>query len=389
MNETSKEKAGYRIGVIGLGNRSGLAKLAHLPDDGVTVTLGADPRHEARQRFTDRFDEVSTVSNYRELLANPDIDAVFITSSDDLHEEHAIASLEAGKAVFLEKPMAITTAGCDRILITATRTGQKLYVGHNMRHFPVMRKMKELIDDGAIGEPKAAWCRHFVSYGGDAYFKDWHADRSRSTSLLLQKGAHDIDILHWLAGGYTQSVTAMGGQTVYRHITDRHAPDEYGDASFSHDNWPPMTQTGLNPVIDVEDVSMMLMHLDNDVFASYQQCHFTPDSCRNYTIIGTEGRIENDGDIPGNAHVHLWNKRYDGRCDANHSFKIEQITGGHGGADPRLVQEFLEYLRHDAPTETSPIAARMAVAAGCAATESLRNGSQPQVVAPLPAELKV
>ena len=54
---------------------------------------------------------------------------------------------------------------------------------------------------GHIGEVKAGWCRHFVGWGGDFYFKDWHADRTKSTGLLLQKGAHDIDVLHWLCGG--------------------------------------------------------------------------------------------------------------------------------------------------------------------------------------------
>lgn len=56
--------------------------------------------------------------------------------------------------------------------------------------------MKELIDAGAIGEVKTIWCRHFVGNGGDYYFKDWHAERKNTTSLLLQKGAHDIDVIH-------------------------------------------------------------------------------------------------------------------------------------------------------------------------------------------------
>ena len=64
------------------------------------------------------------------------------------------ADVEAGKAVYLEKPMAITIAGCDRILLTAQRQGAKLYLGHNMRHFAVIQKMKALIDDGAIGQVK-------------------------------------------------------------------------------------------------------------------------------------------------------------------------------------------------------------------------------------------
>ena len=122
--------------------------------------------------------------------------------------------------------MAITIEGCDRILQTAFENRRKLYLGHNMRHMSFILKMKQLIDDGEIGEVKSGWCRHFVAYGGDAYFKDWHSERSKATSLLLQKGAHDIDILHWLCGGYTREVTAMGGLTVYDKITDRHKPDD-------------------------------------------------------------------------------------------------------------------------------------------------------------------
>ncbi|MFD2348458.1 Gfo/Idh/MocA family oxidoreductase [Nonomuraea ferruginea] len=72
-----------------------------------------------------------------------------------------------------------------------------------MRHMGVVRLMRDIIRRGDIGEPKTVWVRHFVGYGGDYYFKDWHADRTRTTGLLLQKAAHDLDVVHWLAGGYT------------------------------------------------------------------------------------------------------------------------------------------------------------------------------------------
>jgi predicted dehydrogenase len=326
-------------------------------------------------------DDLYTTTDYRELLQR-DLDAVFVTTPDFLHEEHAVAALEAGKAVYLEKPMAITIAGCDRILGTAYQNASKLYLGHNMRHFAVIQKMKELIDDGAIGPVKVAWCRHFVSYGGDAYFKDWHADRRKSTGLLLQKGAHDIDVLHWLCGGYTRRVTAMGALTLYDQISDRHADDEPGDASFVRENWPPLSQTGMNPILDVEDVSMMLMQLDNGVLVSYQQCHYTPDAWRNYTVIGTEGRIENFGDgIGENSSVRLWKTRSDGYApQADETFPLTHLAGGHGGGDPSIVAEFVRYVREGGPIKTSPVAARYSVAAGCMATESLRSGSKPMAV---------
>ena len=257
-----------QVGVIGLGRRRYMAALAHQPENDVRVVAGADLREVNRRDFEAKIGtEIDFTTNYLELLGRPDLDAVIVLSSDFMHEEHAIASLEAGKHVYLEKPMAITIEGCDRILDTARRTGCKVAVGHNMRHIDTFRKMKELIDAGAIGEVRAGWCRHFVCYGGDAYFKDWHAEREKATSLLLQKACHDIDVMHWLCGGATRRTTAMGNLTVYNQVQDRHGPDEYGIADWSMDHWPPLAQTGLNPVVDVEDLSMMLMELDNGVHA--------------------------------------------------------------------------------------------------------------------------
>jgi predicted dehydrogenase len=373
-----------RIGVIGVGGRGALAGEAHRPEEGVWLVAGADVNVKALEQFQERYGaETFVTTDYRELLNRSDVDAVFVTSPDFLHEEHAVAALEAGKEVYLEKPMAITIEGCDRILQTAFQHRRKLYLGHNMRHLRSMQNMKKLIDDGAIGEVKAGWCRHFISYGGDAYFKDWHADRTKSMGLLLQKGAHDIDVLHWLCRGFTRRVTAMGGLTLYHQITDRHDPSERGDATFRMENWPPLSQKGLNPVIDVEDLSMMLMELDNGVFCSYQQCHFTPDAWRNYTIIGTEGRIENSGDMPGNSKVVLWNTRHEYDPEGDVVFRTQAEFGSHGGADTAIVAEFVRYLREGGKVATSPIAARYAIAAGYLATASLRCASKPLEIPPL------
>jgi len=366
-----------RIGIIGSGGRGNLAEYAHRPEDGFRIVACCDINEKTLAENRNRYGEgILTTSDYRELLKQK-LDAVFVTTPDFLHEEHAAAALEACGAVYLEKPMGITTESCDRILETAMRTGSKLYLGHNMRHFSVITRMKELIDDGAVGEVKTAWCRHFVSYGGDAYFKDWHADRRTSTGLLLQKGAHDIDVLHWLCGSYTKRVTAMGSLMVYGDITDRHDPSEHGDATFREDAWPPLSQKQLNPVIDVEDMSMVLMELANGILASYQQCHFTPDSWRNYTFIGTEGRIENFNDS-GESIIRVWNTRKDGyRDEGDLNVKIPPEEGGHGGGDPKIIAEFLRYVREGGEISTSPVGARYSVAAGCAATESVRNGSLP------------
>jgi len=344
----------------------------------------ADTREPVLDDYRKRYGtDVFVSTDWRRVVDRSDVDAVFVTVPDFMHEECAVAALEAGKAVYLEKPMAITIRGCDRILKAAYAHRAKLYVGHNMRHMSFVLKMKQLVDQGAIGEVKAAWCRHFVGYGCDAYYKDWHAERRYATSLLLQKGSHDLDVMHWLCGGLTRRVTAMGGLVVYNKMGRRRKYGERGDASWHVENWPPAKQTGLNPKLDVEDLSMMLMEYDNGVLASYQQCHFTPDGWRNYTVIGTEGRIENVTE----SVVRLWNKRTYDNPYGDKQFFMHPTSGSHGGADPCIVREFLAYVRGECKASTCPVAARYSVAAGCQAAYSLRHGSRPVDVPSLPADV--
>jgi len=258
-------------------------------------------------------------------------------------------------------------------------------VGHNMRYMTIIRKMKALIDEGRIGEVRSVWCRHFISYGGDAYFRDWHSERDKSTGMLLQKGAHDIDVMHWLTGCNSTRVSAFGNLSVYNRCARRGAK-ETGSAAFVKAHWPPLQQGGFSPRMDIEDQTTMIMEMENGVLGSYLQCHFTPDSCRNYTVIGTEGRIENVGDGP-NSPIFLWNRRSDTYSmigDEVH-YGNPMAAGGHGGSDLMIVGEFLNYVRGDIDTTTAtPQAARMAVAAGYQATLSLRNGGTPYDVPPLP-----
>src|SRR5205823_2139231 len=144
-----------------------------------------------------------------------------VTSPDWTHAGIAVDLLRAGVAVYLEKPLATTLPDADAVLAAAQETGTPLYIGHNFRHAAVVRALRDVVARGEIGEVKAVWCRHFVGNGGDYYFKDWHADRRRVNSLLLQKASHDLDVIHYLAGGFTRRVTAMGDLTVYGGITDR------------------------------------------------------------------------------------------------------------------------------------------------------------------------
>jgi predicted dehydrogenase len=384
---TQSTSVELRVGVVGFGQRAELWREAHRPDavrpSRVVAVCDVSERGRADARAA--LPEALVTGDLPTLLGA--VDAVLVTTPDDQHASVAVSALRAGVAVFCEKPLAITVPDCDAILRAAYDTGSRLYVGHNMRHMPVVTQLRDLVTSGRIGEVKAIWCRHFVGNGGDYYFKDWHADRRRTTSLLLQKGAHDLDVIHWLGGASGRVVSAMGGLTVYGDVTDRADRSEQRvDEWLSLDNWPPTAQTGLHPVVDVEDLSMLTMRLDNGVFASYEQCHFTPDYWRNYTVIGTAGRIENLGDSPG-GQIAVWDRRHAGYAPPDELIAIREGAGTHGGADPLLIAEFLRFAAEGGPTQTSPVAARDAVAVGCVATESLRGGGGALPVPPVDPDL--
>jgi predicted dehydrogenase len=384
-NSTAAQEAPtLSVAVIGAGARSYIGRHVSAAREGARVVAVVDTTELGRERGKAAFPDATIYNSLAELIAAGGIQAAIVTTPDHTHEAIAVELLTAGIAVYLEKPLAISLEGADHVLTTAAETGTPLYVGHNMRHSGVVRMMREIIERGEIGEVKAVWVRHFVGNGGDYYFKDWHADRSKTGTLLLQKASHDIDVVHYLASGYTRRVVGMGDLMIYGDITDRR--DRSGEMMpdwFSFDNWPPKSQTGLNPVVDVEDVSMMMMTLDNGVQASYQQCHFTPDYWRNYTVIGTEGRLENFGDTAGGV-VKVWNRRHEWQAEGDVEYPIEGVTSGHSDADLLTMTEFLNHVLDGTPTVVSPIAAREAVAAGSLAAESLRSGSIPFTVPELP-----
>ncbi|NWQ40727.1 Gfo/Idh/MocA family oxidoreductase [Bacillus sp. EB106-08-02-XG196] len=366
-----------RIGVIGTGGRSTIVEYWHNPTGNSVVVGAADVSLKALEKFKKEINhEAFVTTDYKELLARGDIDAVAILTPDYLHEEHATAALRAGKHVYCEKPLAITPEACDRILDEAKKSGKHFMIGFNMRYMSMYQTMKEIIDSGVIGDIKAVWVRHFVGLGGYFYYHDWHGTAANTTSLLLQKASHDIDVIHWLTGSYAAKVSAFGSLDYYGgdkpndlHCPDCELKDTCPDASLER-----LTQCAFREEIDVEDNSMIIMELEGGIKASYMQCHFTPDYSRNYTIIGTKGRIEND-DVNDKVYVKTrksgsWHEMSD------IVYEMKKMPGTHGGADPRICEDFVNLVLFDKQPLTTSFAGRMSVAVGCAATESIRSGGK-------------
>lgn len=385
----TKEKV--RIGVIGLGGRGGIADHWHQPDGKSIVVAGADINEKFLLDFKERMGSSVFVStDYKEILKRSDVDAIAVTSPDFCHEEHAIAALQAGKDVFCEKPLAITVEGCDRILEAWHKSGKRLMVGFNMRYMNIFRCMKEIVDSGVIGEVKAVWVRHFVGYGGEWYYHDWHANRKNTTSLLLQKASHDFDMIHWISGSYTKRVAAFGSLDFYggnkpNDLECPACPEKDVCTEFNDTNYD--TQCVFRKEVDVEDNSVVIMELENGIKATYSQCHFAPDYFRNYTFIGTEGRVENlDDQFKVTVLTRNQSKKW--KNLSNRTYDVKPAEGEHGGADPVICQDFIDMLTTGKKPVATPAAGRMSVAVGCAATESMRAGGKVVEIPPLPSWIK-
>lgn len=386
-----------RIGVVGVTFRGMISKSWHNPDGDSVVVAGMDTSEKALEIFKREVNEDAFVTqDFDELLARDDIDAVAICSPDFTHKDYVIKAFKAGKHVFGEKPMAIQTEDCDDMLRAWKESGKKFMIGFNMRYMNMFRIMKDIVDSGTIGDIKAVWVRHFVGYGGHFYYHDWHASSKYSNSLLLQKASHDIDMIHWITGQYTKRVVGMGKLDYYGgdKPNDLRCPDcdekdtcDYNQFVDEKNRSNNMDQCCFRQEVDVEDNSTIIMQLDGGIQATYTQCHFTPDTHRNYVFIGTKGRMENF-ELEGKVVVQKLRKKGDDSALADITYKVKPAQGGHGGADPVICKDFIDMLVHGKEPIATPLAGRMSVAAGVAGTQSIRNQSQPVDVPPIPDDLK-
>ena len=155
-------------------------------------------------------------------LEDPEVDAVDICLPTPLHREYAERALAAGKAVFLEKPIALTIADADAIVAAAARSDAVFMVGMVLRFWPEYVELQRLVAAGKLGRPLAVSA---FRLSPPADWNDWMADREQSGGTPVDLMIHDLDQMNWLLGT---------PQRVYAHEPTPghvHAVVDYGGAS--------------------------------------------------------------------------------------------------------------------------------------------------------------
>jgi predicted dehydrogenase len=194
------EKIG--VGLIG----TGFARTAQAPAfracEGAELVAVCSANFENAEKVANEFNIEHACEDYQDLLAIDEVQLVVVSTPPHLHHEMALAALAAGKHVICEKPMALNATEAHELAeAAAQRRTQLAIIDHELRFNPTWRRMKELIDDGFLGEIAhvnvtiAAGFRHSSQRPWG-----WWSQRSAGGGLLGALGSHAIDALRWLFG---------------------------------------------------------------------------------------------------------------------------------------------------------------------------------------------
>jgi predicted dehydrogenase len=251
------------------------------------VACGRD--EESLRAFAERWGWEETETDWRKVIERDDVDVIDISLPQHLHCAVATAAAKAGKHIFCEKPMALTVAEAQEMLIAAQRAGVKHYLNHNYRRCPAVQLAKRLIDEDKIGR---------IFHWRGAYQQDWIIDPNFPLTWHLQKetagsgpqgdlNSHSVDLAHYLVGDI-KTVSCLTAN----FIDSRPLPSK-GAGTF--DAGGSANSRELGPVT-VEDASLMNVQFTNGAVGSFEATRFaTGRKNRNtFEIYGSNGGIAFD-----------------------------------------------------------------------------------------------
>lgn len=388
-------KHNLKFGIVGTGGRGrNFGRMLNDRDDTVVAAL-CDPNHVRMEEAVKKLkgDQACYATAEEMLDENPDLDSVIITSPDCWHADNAVAALERGINALIDKPLATTVQGCQRIIEASKRHDKIAMVGFNLRHDPTMQRLKQIVEDGILGRVFMITNMEFYD-GGRTYMSRWNRKYEISGGLWVHKGSHDFDAFQWLLGfPKPTKVSAFAGINVF---TPDNIPFELKPGTevgptcsecmykqtcpdvYKIDNLPEWSQSarevdGYSKDLcmytsdkDVHDNGIALVEYENGARASHAECFVTSLGDRLYTLVGDKGQAE----------VSLHNRTITVRPrwkDKSVTHDIPPTQGGHGGADPVLVDTFVRTLKGEIPNESTLEHGMWSTAVGQAAEISRRQ----------------
>lgn len=212
-----------RWGVIAAG---GIADRRTIPGmmlaDNAELIAVMEVNMEFAEKIRAKYNAKRAYDNVDALLADPEIDAVYIASPVNYHKAQAIAAAKAKKHILIEKPICMTVEDGEEVIKTCEAEGVKIATGLMMRYHAYHQAMKQIMDEGKLG--KLTTCR--------AQFTCWYPDipgawrqiKSESGGgALVDLGVHAIDLLQYIAGSKVKTVAGMSSTNVFNYEVDDQA----------------------------------------------------------------------------------------------------------------------------------------------------------------------
>lgn len=336
------------IGLIGCGGMARILtqELLHGRPQ-LRVTALYDPDKNATRAMRDTLTPQARVCrSHEELSASPDVDWVLIASWNCFHKEQAVAAFKAGKHVFCQKPIALSLNDCLAIRNAQRRSGKMFTTGFTLRYSPHYRALRQLIEEGAVGELVSFEFNETLDFNHGGYIMaNWRRLRENAGTHLLEKCCHDIDLANWMTGARARRVASFGGLNFFTPKNQRHVEriGKNGAGRFGYRVSPPSDT--INPFTcrkDIFDNQVAIIEYENGVRATFHtNCNAGIPERRMY-ILGTEGAIRANvltGEIETRRIGFETQTR---RVDAG-------VQGGHGGGDEILAQELADSMLHGRP----------------------------------------
>ena len=215
----AKRTLGVAMVGIGVGGTEMLPAFEQMEE--IDLVAGVDLNPLTRERFSARY-EAKTYKTLEEACADPEIEAMWISTPNRFHAPHAIYALEHGKHVIVEKPMALNLEEAQAMVEASQRTGNVLIAGHTRSFIPPFRKMFNIIQSGQLGAVKAI---NFTAY------TDWllrprvaeELDMAQGGGLVMRQAPHQVDTVRLLGGGLVKNVRGVVG----RWMPERPIPGYY------------------------------------------------------------------------------------------------------------------------------------------------------------------
>lgn len=365
-----------------------------------------------QQRLNEKFGIglVPIYADFETMLREQRPDVVIVCTVDALHHEFIIKALDAGCDVITEKPLTTDETKCRSILDAVARTGRSVKVTFNLRWLPAATRVKQLLDEGAIGSVKSVAVEYLLdtSHGAD-YFRRWHSRKENSGGLLVHKSTHHFDLVNWWVDSIPSTVAAFGNLAFYgrdnalargeghRAAYERYTGSEVQDDPFrldlhsdpelkalyldaEKDNGYVRDRNVFREGIDIEDSLAVLVRYRTGVILNYSLTAFSPMEGFRITLNGDKGRIEYATTYAPAAEKSesllvrpLFKPAY--------AVDVPALEGSHGGADPLLQRSlFGELLERDAlGREAGPEQGAASALIGFAANRSLAEGRTVEV----------